>query len=123
MVEKFYGLNFFNKIKIYEEQRAVLADSTHLFLDDYQEVFKLKTHNLLPRALHYLQGLFQSERNKRNIERMVEHTDSNYQSQQQFISDSPWSSEELMSKIGVNTNNLLGDKSNQALSIDESSKW
>ncbi len=52
---------------------------------------------------------------------MVEHTDSNYQSQQQFISDSPWSSEDLMNKIGVDTNNLLGDKPNQALSIDESS--
>ena len=52
---------------------------------------------------------------------MVEQTDSNCQSQQQFISDSPWSSEELMSKLGVDTNNLLGDKSNQALSIDESS--
>ena len=92
-----------------------------MFLADYQEVFKLKTHNLLPKAIHYLQGLFQSERSKRNIERMVEQTDSNYQSQQQFISDSPWSSEELMTKIGVDTNNLLGDKSNQALSIDESS--
>ena len=92
-----------------------------MFLTDYQEVFKLKTHNLLPKAVHYLQGLFQSERNKRNIERMVEHTDSNYQSQQQFISDSPWSSEDLMNKIGVDTNNLLGDKPNQALSIDESS--
>lgn len=92
-----------------------------MFLADYQEVFKLKRHNLLPKAVHYLQGLFQSERNKKNIERMVEQTDSNYQSQQQFISDSPWSSEELMIKLGVNTNNLLGDKSNQALSIDESS--
>ena len=52
---------------------------------------------------------------------MVEHTGSNYQSQQQFISDPPWSSEGLMDKIGVDTNNLLGDKLNQALSIDESS--
>ncbi|MCA4898540.1 MAG: hypothetical protein ACK5QG_04865, partial [Bacteroidota bacterium] len=55
----------------------------------------------MPKAIHYLQGLFQSERDKRNIERMVEQTDSNYQSQQQFISDSPWSSEELMTKIGI----------------------
>lgn len=92
-----------------------------MFLADYQGVFKLKTHTLLPKAIRYLQGLLQTERSKRNIERMVEHTDSNYQSQQQFISDSPWSSEELMTKIGVDTNNLLGDKPNQALSIDESS--
>jgi SRSO17 transposase len=92
-----------------------------LFLADYQEVFRLRTHNLLPKAVHYLQGLFQSERNKRNIERMVEQTDSNYQGQQQFISDSPWSSAALMDKVGVDTNNVLGDKANQALSIDESS--
>ena len=92
-----------------------------MFLSDYQEVFKLKTHTLLPKAIRYLHGLLQTERSKRNIERMVEHTNSNYQSQQQFISDSPWSSEELMTKIGIDTNNLLGDKPNQALSIDESS--
>lgn len=75
----------------------------------------------MPKAILYIQGLFQTERNKRNIERMSEETESGYQNQQQFISDSPWSSDELMAKVGVDSNNLLGDKSNQALSLDESS--
>lgn len=52
---------------------------------------------------------------------MTEETGSDYQTQQQFISDSPWSAQELMDKIGVDTNNMLGDKSHQALSLDESS--
>lgn len=69
----------------------------------------------------YIRGLFQTERNKRNIERMSEETESNYQNQQQFISDSPWSAQELMAQLGLDTNNLFGDKSNQSLSIDESS--
>jgi SRSO17 transposase len=52
---------------------------------------------------------------------MAEETGSSYQNQQQFISDSPWSAPELMEKVAVDTNNLLGDKPNQALSLDESS--
>lgn len=52
---------------------------------------------------------------------MAEETQSNYQSQQQFISDSPWSAQGLMGKLGVDTNNALGDKAHQALSLDESS--
>ena len=52
---------------------------------------------------------------------MAEETETNYQNQQQFISDSPWSAQELMDKLGVDTNAALGDRSHQALSIDESS--
>ena len=72
-------------------------------------------------AISYVTGLFRTERNKRNIERMAEETGSKYQNQQQFISDSPWSARELMDQLGVDTNNVLGDKAHQALSIDESS--
>lgn len=55
------------------------------------------------------------------MERMAEETDSDYQNQQQFISDSPWSAQEVMTKVGIDTNHALGDKSQQALSLDESS--
>jgi SRSO17 transposase len=52
---------------------------------------------------------------------MAEETGANYQNQQQFISDSPWSARALMDQLSIDTNNALGDKGHQALSIDESS--
>jgi len=97
-------------------------------MSGHQGVFKRKTCDLLPKATDFVNGLFKTERNKRNIERlpagkagMAEETGSNYQNQQQFISDSPWSARELMDQLSVDTNNVLGDKAHQALSIDESS--
>jgi SRSO17 transposase len=87
----------------------------------YQRVFKRETCDLLPKATDFVNGLFKTERNKRNIERMAEETGTNYQNQQQFISDSPWSAQELMDQLSVDTNNVLGNRAHQALSIDESS--
>lgn len=52
---------------------------------------------------------------------MAEQTKVSYQSQQHFLSDSPWSAQGLMQKIARDTNVLLGDWQRQALSIDESS--
>jgi len=92
------------------------------YLSDYQVFFKLKTCNVLAKATLYVQGLFRTECTKRNIERMAEGTGSDYQSQQQFISDSPWSAQALMAQLGVDANNAFGDKAHQALSLDESSK-
>lgn len=62
-----------------------------------------------------------TERNKRNIERMSEQNDQHYQNQHHFLSESPWSAQALMQKISLDTNALLGDYSQQCLSIDESS--
>ncbi len=83
--------------------------------------FQAHTSNLTTQALAYLQGLFLTERNKRNIERMAEQSRISYQSQQHFLSDSPWSAQGLMRKISLDTNALLGDWQKQSLSIDESS--
>jgi len=62
-----------------------------------------------------------TERNKRNIERMSEQNNQHYQKQHHFLSDSPWSAQLVMQKISLDTNAMLGDYSQQCLSIDESS--
>lgn len=62
-----------------------------------------------------------TEQNKRNIERMSEQNKQHYQSQHHFLSESPWSAQNLMQKISLDTNAMLGDYSLQCLSIDESS--
>lgn len=68
-----------------------------------------------------MEGLFLTERNKRNIERMSEQNNQNYQKQHHFLSDSPWSAQSVMQKISLETNSMLGDYTQQCLSIDESS--
>ncbi|MBK8626056.1 MAG: transposase [Saprospiraceae bacterium] len=65
--------------------------------------------------------MFCAERSKRNIERMVEKSKGEYQSQQHFISDSPWSASDLMMEVAKKVNKDLGDRKLQALNIDENS--
>ncbi len=107
--------------KNYGELQVVHSGNLSSFLNDYRDVFLLKTSCVVSKAHDYLQGLFQSERNKRNVERMAEQTQAVYQNQQHFLSDSPWSATALMNKVALDINELLGDKASQALSIDESS--
>lgn len=52
---------------------------------------------------------------------MSEQTNQHYQKQHHFLSESPWSAQLLMQKISLDTNVILGDYTQQCLSIDESS--
>ena len=90
-------------------------------MTDYQSVLKLKTADLCENTYNYIKGLFCAERSKRNIERMVEKSKAEYQSQQHFITDSPWSATELMMEVAKKFNKDLGDTKLQALNIDENS--
>jgi SRSO17 transposase len=90
-------------------------------LSDFKFVFVAHTKTLLPLACAYLGGIFAAERNKRNIERMVEQTNEVYQSQHHFLSNSPWSAQEAMKIVAEKTNSRLGYWREQSLAIDESS--
>lgn len=52
---------------------------------------------------------------------MSEQSNSNYQNQQHFLSDSPWNASELMSEVARKVNIDLGNPLLQALNIDENS--
>ena len=52
---------------------------------------------------------------------MVEKSKALYQSQQHFITDSPWSASQLMMEVAKNVNSDLGDPKLQSLNIDENS--
>ena len=90
-------------------------------MTDYQAVFKLKTASLLSKATNFINGLFATEHRKRNIERMCEKNDEDYQSQQHFITYSPWDALDAMKVVAQKTNKTLGDTRKQCLLIDESS--
>lgn len=109
------------KQSLYEIFQVVKDGDLWAHVIDYQSVLKLKTADLCENSIKYLEGLFCAERSKRNIERMVEKSKADYQSQQHFISDSPWSASDLMMEVAKKVNKDLGDRKLQALNIDENS--
>jgi SRSO17 transposase len=115
--------DFFKNTKqsLYEIFQVVKEGDLCSHVIDYQSVLKLKTADLCDNAIKYLEGLFCAERSKRNIERMVEKSKAEYQSQQHFITDSPWSASDLMTEVAKKVNKDLGDTKLQALNIDENS--
>ncbi|MGB4959530.1 MAG: IS701 family transposase [Saprospiraceae bacterium] len=121
--------NDFNKNDFFKNTKNTLYEIFQVARDgdlwthviDYQSVFKLKTIDLCENSVKYLEGLFCAEHSKRNIERMVEKSKAQYQSQQHFITDSPWSASQLMMEVAKKVNKDLGDIKLQALNIDENS--
>lgn len=58
---------------------------------------------------------------KRNMERMVEAVpDAEWNAQQNFATYSPWSAQDLMNRVGRDTNRLIGGQNDSFLVVDES---
>lgn len=86
----------------------------------YTHYFTVGKKNQSDKAWHYLSGLIQSEGNNRNIERMVEKVPaSNYDSQQHFISNSPWDREGLIKAMAKNVSTTLCPHGQIACTVDE----
>jgi len=86
----------------------------------YTERFRTKTRNLKEQALHYLKGKF-LERGRGNMTSYAKVVpDTNNQKLQNFISDSPWDEKPVIEQIQFDVTNLIGDKNNGSLHIDES---
>jgi SRSO17 transposase len=97
-----------------------LATSFVAFHERYAHLFSTKTKTVATQALHYLSGLVQAV--KKNVERMTEVVpDSNYQSLQHFVSDSPWDARPVMDQVAVDADALLGGNPDTGLIIDETS--
>ena len=89
------------------------------YCDTYSSFFKAARHNLSSKARCYLSGLLMKGERK-NMERMEEYVqDYDYQSLQQFVSDSPWDHEALIERIGKDVDVLVGGNDSMLI-IDES---
>lgn len=76
--------------------------------------------NQTEKVTQYISGLFQCERKKRNIERMIEKvTDSNYENLQYFISNSTWDTKGLMQSLAKNVSVKLKPHGLVACTVDE----
>lgn len=89
------------------------------FCEDFSSFFQAARHNLGAKARCYLSGLLMKGQRK-NMERMEEYVEQyEYQSLQQFMSDSPWDHEALIERIGKDVDLLLGGNDSMLI-IDES---
>lgn len=85
----------------------------------YHKFFIVNTKSVVKQSRHYLCGLFQST--KANMERMEESVlDSDYESMQNFISDSPWPHQPVMDQISMDASKMFGNHPATCLLIDES---
>ena len=83
-------------------------------------LFETRTHNGSAHAQQYLQGLL-SQLPAKNMERMEEGLSGvKEQDLQQFLSDSPWSSQMAWQWAGQRANELLGGQRHSMLLMDES---
>jgi SRSO17 transposase len=92
---------------------------------DYCQMFEhhfiVRGRDVIRHARHYLGGLLGTQRRK-NIERIeADVADSDYENLQQFISDSPWDHEAVMSQVATEAETTLGGQPDTALYVDESS--
>jgi len=80
--------------------------------------FQTKTRNVSIQSYQYFKGLFQSP--KKNMERIAEVVpNSNDQSFQHFLSNSPWDEDAVIEKVAIESNKAIGSKADSFLIIGE----
>lgn len=85
----------------------------------FRGYFTSRTRNVVEQSRKYLFGLIQSE--KKNMERMAEVVpDTNDQSYQHFMTESPWSHREVMDQVAKDVDDAFGDSQDRFLVVDES---
>lgn len=90
-------------------------------MDRFVRHFHVYRADVSLQARQYMQGLIQAG-DRKNLERMQEMIpDSDYQSLQQFISDSPWDAQDVMDEAAIRASELIGDPQDACLIIDETS--
>lgn len=91
------------------------------FATDFGRFFQTTTANGSDHARHYLLGLIQAGRGRKNMERMEELVpDLDYEGVQHFIANSPWDHEALVRQIAAQADGLLGGAAESRFIIDES---
>lgn len=97
---------------------STIVKALKSYCSDFNDLFRCHRYDNSKTAFKYICGLITA--NKANMERMEERVvGSNYESYQQFISASPWSSRSLMDRTAMNAGKFFNNKNEVALIIDE----
>ena len=96
-----------------------LTDRFGDFCNVYTQFFNVFSNNVAPQARSYIAGLLMKAPRK-NMERMEEYVNEcDYESIQQFLSDSPWDDKALQIRLAQDVNEEIGG-TGAVLCIDES---
>jgi SRSO17 transposase len=98
-----------------------LAERVINFCQRFTAPFQSRTHSREEPLLHYLKGLLQGDKGKRNMERMAERVpEADEQSLQHFISEAQWSEREVLDLVALEADKALGGRKDSCLVVDES---
>lgn len=98
-----------------------LAEHFTNFYQRFSAPFKSKTGSREKPLSHYLKGLIQGDKGKRNMEHMAEKVpDADGQSLQHFITESDWDEREVLDLLALEADKVLGGEEESCLIIDES---
>lgn len=94
------------------------------YLSSFKDIFKCGKRDSSQLANELVSGLFFANRGERNLERILEQShdevsEAHYQKIHHFITNSPWSSQDLMNRIAVRASGLFDDWENTGYIIDE----
>ena len=95
-------------------------DKLKKFQNKFKPTISTKTRNIEQQSLQYLQGIL-LEKGRGNMTNYAKQVpDTNNQMLQNFISDSPWDEKPVIDKLQKEVIQLIADKHNGSLHIDES---
>jgi len=106
-------------VKTCETELTEIAQRLMIFCKRFGKPFQSQTRSREPQMQQYLSGLIQSD--KKNMARMAEIVpDSDEQVFQHFLSESEWNEREVLDQVALEANQLLENKEDSCLIIDES---
>ena len=110
-------MNCFN-LCVIDLERSL--DKLKKFQNKFKSTISTKTRSIEQQSLQYLQGILleKGRGNMTNFAKQVPNT--NNQVLQNFISDSPWDEKPVIDKLQKEVIQLIADKQNGSLHIDES---
>ena len=98
-----------NKKGVFHDNSPLWGVADHLvdFHRRYSPLFQLYTRDVKTHAEQYLKGLIQAK--KKNMERMAEAVpNSDDQSLQHFLTNSPWDENLVIDQVASDANSLIG---------------
>jgi SRSO17 transposase len=96
-------------------------DEIQGFHDGYTLHFITKTRNMVKQSFQYIQGKLMGKGRGTMRSYSVDVPDCNSQSLQHFVSNSPWNHRPVLDHIQRDVRDIVGDKNNGSLHVDECS--
>lgn len=99
--------------KVLEEDDLSYKSRFKKYFESYHSCFEVYRNNVREQAWSYTIGLLQASKGQGNMERIEEQLDLPYHQYQHFLTNSPWSYEALIKRVGEDVNQVMMEASYQ----------